>query len=126
MHRASPLRLSAAARGVLALFAAASLPALASTQGVVISQVYGGGGNTGAPYNADFVELLNASSAPVSIGGWSVQYTSATGTGNFGSFVTPLTGTLQPGQYYLVKLASGTVGANLPTPDATGTGTNMS
>ena len=26
---------------------------------VVISQVYGGGGNMGAPYSADFVELFN-------------------------------------------------------------------
>jgi predicted extracellular nuclease len=95
---------------------------------VVISQVYGGGGNSGAPLQNDFVELFNRSSAPVSIAGWSVQYASATGTGNFAANpVVALSGTLQPGQYYLIKLASGgTVGATLPTADATVTTLNMS
>jgi hypothetical protein len=86
---------------------------------VVISQVYGGGGNT---YNADYVELFNRSSAPVSVAGWSVQYASATGTGNFsGNGITALSGTLQPGQYMLVKLASTAGGSPLPAAEATGT-----
>lgn len=93
---------------------------------VVISQVYGGGGNSGAPYQNDFVELFNRSAAPVNITGWSVQYASATGTGNFGANpIAALSGTLQPGQYYLVQLAGGATGAALPAPDATGT-VNMS
>jgi hypothetical protein len=94
---------------------------------VVISQVYGGGGNSGAPLQNDFVELFNRSSAPVTISGWSVQYASATGTGNFSANgVVPLAGTLQPGQYYLVKLASNNtaVGAALPSADATLTSIN--
>src|SRR5580765_4059321 len=94
---------------------------------LVISQVYGGGGNRGAPYRNDFVELFNRSTTTVSLRGMSVQYASATGTGNFGSTaVVVLSGSLAPGQYYLVQQASG--GANgvlLPTPDATGT-VNMS
>ena len=94
---------------------------------VVISQVYGGGGNSNAPLQNDFVELFNRSSAPVSISGWSVQYASATGTGNFGGNpAAGLSGTLQPGQYYLIKLAGGTVGAALPAADATVTSLNMS
>lgn len=97
-------------------------PAIASTSGVVISQVYGGNGNT---YNRDYVELFNAGSAPVSIAGWSVQYASATGPGNFSGGVTPLTGTLQPGQFYLVGLASSAGGAALPAVDASGS-TNIS
>ena len=36
---------------------------------VVISQVYGGGGNSGATYKNDFIELHNISNAPVSIAG---------------------------------------------------------
>jgi hypothetical protein len=44
---------------------------------VVISQVYGGGGNSGAPYQNDFIELFNAGSTPQSLQGWSVQYASA-------------------------------------------------
>lgn len=93
---------------------------------VVISQVYGGGGNSGAPYQNDFVELFNRSAAPVNITGWSVQYASATGTGNFGSNpIAAVSGTLQPGQYYLVQLAGGANGATLPAADAHAT-TNMS
>jgi predicted extracellular nuclease len=97
-----------------ALFAAPAV--LASTSGVVISQVYGGNGNV---YKSDYVELFNAGSAPVSLNGWSIQYASATGTGNF--VATALSNvTLQPGQYHLVKLATVTAGADLPTPDSTG------
>ena len=50
---------------------------------VVISQVYGGGGNSGAPFHNDYIELFNRSNASVSIDGWSVQYASSTGTGSF-------------------------------------------
>ncbi len=85
---------------------------------VVISQIYGGGGNSGAPFTNDFIELFNRSQAPVNIGGWSAQY--ATSTGASWSKVD-LNGTLQPGQYYLIQLAGGANGRPLPTADATGT-----
>ncbi len=62
--------------------------AQAVSTSVVVSQVYGGGGNTGAQYTNDFIELFNLGTSPVSLAGWSVQYTSATGTGNFGSSTT--------------------------------------
>ncbi|MEO8356060.1 MAG: ExeM/NucH family extracellular endonuclease, partial [Chloroflexota bacterium] len=89
---------------------------------VVISQVYGGGGNTGAPYTNDFIELFNRGTSSVSLAGWSVQYTSATGTGNFGATTTQLTelpnASLAPGQYFLIQEAAGTTpSASLPTPD---------
>lgn len=90
----------------------------ASSSGVVISQVYGGNGST---YASDYVELFNAGSAAVDITGWSVQYASATGTGNFSANgVTTLSGTLAAKHYYLVKLAT-TTGTALPAADATGT-----
>ena len=38
--------------------------AAASPSGVVISQVYGGGGNAGATHTHDFVELYNAARHP--------------------------------------------------------------
>ena len=99
---------------------------VAGTPRVRISQVYGGGGNSGAPFRNDFIELYNSGDSPQLLTGWSVQYTSATGTGNFGAnAVVSVTGTLQPGQYYLVQLAGGANGSVLPTPDATGT-INMS
>jgi len=83
---------------------------------VVISQFFGGGGLSGAPYTNDFVELFNRGTAPVNLSGWSVQYASSGGT-NW--LVTPLSNiTLQPGQYYLIQYASGgSVGSSLPTPD---------
>jgi hypothetical protein len=95
-------------------------PLMQTVTYIVISQVYGGGGNSGAPYTNDYVELFNPSDGPLSVNGWSIQYASATG-GSFSNNVATLSGTLAPGQYYLVQLASGgTVGSPLPTPDATG------
>ncbi|MFT3922033.1 MAG: PxKF domain-containing protein [Myxococcales bacterium] len=93
---------------------------------IVISQVYGGGGNSGATFRNDFVELFNRSQSAVTLTDWSVQYASSTGTGNFSANgITVINATLQPGQYYLVQLAGGANGAALPAADATGT-TNLS
>lgn len=89
---------------------------------VLVSQVYGAGGNSGAIYNSDYIELYNRSEAAVDLAGWSVQYASASGT-SWQS--VPLVASLAPGKYYLVKLAGGTTGSALPSPDATGT-INMS
>jgi hypothetical protein len=101
-------------------FAAAMCIAGAADGQVVISQVYGGGGNSGATFTHDFIELKNIGTTPQALDGWSVQWSSATSsTWN----VTPLTNfTLQPGQYYLIQQAQGAGGTTpLPTPDATGT-----
>ena len=103
---------------LLFILAAALLSANAMAQ-VVISQVYGGGGNTGAPYTNDFIEIFNAGSAAQDLTGWSVQYTSSAGT--TWTNTTALTSvTLQPGHYYLVSESSGSAGSALPTPDASG------
>lgn len=86
---------------------------------VVISQIYGGGGNSGATLKHDFIELFNRSGAPVTVNGWTVQYASTTGSS---WQKTALAGTLQPGRYYLVRQAQGSGGSvDLPTPDAAGT-----
>src|SRR6266480_4841721 len=96
-------------------------PVGAVSTGIVISQVYGGGGNGGSTYKNDFIELFNRGAAPVDVTGWSVQYTSAGATAawqvtNLNSF------TIQPGQYYLVQESQGAGGTtNLPTPDTIGT-----
>jgi predicted extracellular nuclease len=92
--------------------------AYAASPDIVISQVYGGGGNTGAQYTNDFIELYNRSTSTVSVAGWTVQYASATGST---WSKTALSGSIAPGRYYLVKEAGGTTGSALPTPDATGT-----
>ncbi|WP_438315246.1 CehA/McbA family metallohydrolase [Sporosarcina sp. FA9] len=86
---------------------------------IVISQVYGGGGNSGAFYKNDFIELYNPTGTAVSLDGWSVQYTSAAGTS--WTNITPLSGTIKAYGYYLIQEAAGTGGTEaLPTPDASG------
>lgn len=99
---------------------AAALPATAAVQ---ISQVYGGGGNSGGLFNADFVELRNTGTTAVSLQGWSLQYASATGSTWGGAQLTPLSGSIAAGGFYLIKLANGsnTAQPSLPTPDAVGT-----
>jgi DNA/RNA endonuclease G (NUC1) len=91
-----------------------------STSTVVISQVYGGGGNSGAFYRNDFIELFNRSTADVDVSGWSVQYASA--AGSF-TAATPISGTIPAGRYLLVQEAAGANASAtpLPAPDATGT-----
>ncbi len=85
---------------------------------VVISEVYGGGGNSGSTLKNDFVELYNPTSLPVDLSGWSVQYASATGSS---WQVTSLTGLIAAHGYFLVQEAAGSGGtANLPAPDGTG------
>ncbi len=95
-------------------------PALAPSpsSSVVIRQVYGGGGNSGATYKSDFIELFNRGDASVDLTGWSVQYAAATGST---WSVTALSGSLAAGHYYLVKEATGSGGTtDLPSPDASG------
>lgn len=99
------------------LFALAPVSTAAAGD-VVISQVYGAGGNAGSTLRNDFIELFNKGSVAVDLTTWSVQYGPTTAS----SWQrTNLTGLIQPGHYYLVQEAQGTGGAqNLPTPDATG------
>ncbi|GAA2738657.1 hypothetical protein GCM10009867_30940 [Pedococcus aerophilus] len=85
---------------------------------VVINEVYGGGGNSGATYKQDFIELANTTSAPISLTGWSVQYASSTGA-NWA--ITPLTGTLPAGGTYVVREAAGTGGTTDVPSDVVGT-----
>ncbi|MDQ5872225.1 MAG: lamin tail domain-containing protein [Acidobacteriota bacterium] len=104
---------------LLLAFLAVTPFAHAVSPNLVISQVYGGGGNSGATLKNDFIELFNRGTTTVSVATWSVQYASSAGS----SWArTNLTGSIAPGQYYLVQQAQGAGGTvNLPTPDATGT-----
>lgn len=92
----------------------------ATSPNIVISQLYGGGGNSGATLINDFVELFNRSAAPVDLTGWGLQYASSTGTTWTSN---TLTGSIAPGGYFLVQLAAGAGGTqNLPAPvSVTGT-----
>lgn len=102
--------------------------AITSIAQVRISQVYGAGGNSGAVFNQDYVELYNAGSTTVSLTGWSVQYASATGPGGSGNWAVDsfANGTsIGAGQYFLVALATGVTGTALPTPDNINTFINL-
>ncbi|WP_197429817.1 ExeM/NucH family extracellular endonuclease [Auraticoccus cholistanensis] len=94
--------------------------ALAAPEGdeVVISEVYGGGGNSGSVYSNDFVELYNPTGEAVTVDGWSLEYFSA--AGGSGGSVT-LQGSVPAGGHYLVQLAAGSQPSQpLPSPDVTG------
>jgi predicted extracellular nuclease len=99
-----------------------------AAQPVRISQVYGGGGNSGAYYRYDYVELFNTSGAAIDIGGWAIVYATST-SGTFGSasnyrVVFPAGATIPACGYYLIQNASGSNSAAAPlpvAPDVTGT-----
>jgi hypothetical protein len=91
---------------------------------VKISQVYGGGGNSGSTFKNDFIEIFNQSATTLDVSNWSVQYSSATAStwSVTNMCAQNSTCTILPGHYYLVQESAGAGGfAPLPTPDATGT-----
>lgn len=103
------------------LVLALSTSAAFASNPVRISQVYAGGGNSGAVYNQDFVELFNSSAVAVDISGWSLQYGSATGTTTMGSctgcfYQFPVGSSIGPCKYLLV----GGCGSSCPGPGPNG------
>ena len=102
--------------GATALLTAAPASAISTT--VVISELYGGGGNSGAKYTHDFIELGNASAGVVDLTGWKAVYFNSGGTF---SNTTDLSGSISSKGHYLIQEAKGTGGDTaLPAPDATG------
>jgi len=97
---------------------------------VKISQIYGGGGNSGSTYKNDFIELYNTSTMPVDISGWSVQFTGPTAAfaaQTTTTSPTPLTtvipagSIIQPGHYFLIQESQGAGGTTTnPPADLTG------
>lgn len=72
---------------------------------LVVSQVYGGGGNAGAPLLHDFVELHNPGPTAVNLGGKALQFASAAGT-TWTVQALPSVA-IPPGGYFLVREAAG-------------------
>lgn len=94
-------------------------PAVASAEGstLVISEVYGAGGNPGAAFNADFVELYNPTGHTLALEGLSVHFRSATGRFSVQPFA--LHGSLPAHRHFLIRMSGvHSTGARLPTPDA--------
>ncbi len=120
--RSTKARIALAIAGLaLAAVAVVAAPGSAAPSGgLVINEVYGGGGNSGATYTNDFIEITNRSNAPVSVDGWSVQYHSSSASGAWQ--ITQLSGTIAPGAFYLVGEAQGSGGTQpLPPTQASGT-----
>jgi predicted extracellular nuclease len=82
---------------------------------LVISQIYGGGGNSGSLFTNDFIEIFNNSPSVADLSSFSVQYASHSATT---WHKTDLSDTLDPYHYYLIQEAGGSNGTTpLPTPD---------
>ena len=112
-------RLPQARYALFALFLTLMLTAQAwaGSTSVVITQIYGAGGNSGAVLDSDFVELFNLGSTPVSLNGWSIQYISSAGTAATSGTAYNLPNvTLAPGQYFMMKGATGTTCTASTTP----------
>lgn len=71
------------------------------SNGMVISQIFTGGGNANGTYERDYVVLYNRGSTPVTLTGWTLQYAGA--TANAWS-VVDLSGTVQPAHSLLIGL----------------------
>ena len=108
---------------LLLLASALIVPSAAGsgTGAIVIGQLYASGGNAGAAFTHDYVELFNRGASAVSLTGWSLQYATAAGTS---WSATALSGSIPAGGSYLVHLASGANGSAPPAADASGT-TNL-
>lgn len=105
---------------LVAVSGLSSIPANANRDGtaLVINEVYGAGGNNGALFNADFVELYNPTAAPLSLDGLALHYRSAGGGSGGAPFA--LSGSVAAKSTYLVQMSNpGANGAALPTPNAT-------
>ena len=121
------MKLSVSAFFIVLIFLSASF-ASKTYAAVVINEVYGAGGNSGATYNQDFVELYNNGTVSVDITGFSLQYASATGSfGTIGCNITAPDTIIEAGTYFLIATgsASMTNGIALPTPNATCSGISM-
>ncbi len=122
-----------AALALSGLTALTATPAQAASSGIIINEVYGGGGSTSASaaYKADFVELLNPTAVPQSLNGLSLQYRSGTyATGTPAVLALPNV-SVPAGSKYLVQVSSNLCsgnpcgGADVPSPDFSGTTLNM-
>lgn len=105
--------------GVAGAFVLTAIPAAFATPSatLVISEVYGGGGNSGATLTRDFIELGNAGSASQDLSGYSVQYLPGSPSASSQWGVTALTGSVAAGGRFLIAEAAGTGGTvALPTP----------
>ncbi|MFJ7727984.1 CehA/McbA family metallohydrolase, partial [Neobacillus sp. NPDC097160] len=85
---------------------------------VVISQVYGGGGNKDAIYSNDFIELYNPTNQDVDLKDWSVQYASTKGNTWKLTSISGEKTTIKAHGYFLIQGVAGTTVKDKPLPEA--------
>lgn len=112
---------------------AVTVKAAVAVQGsLLIYEVYGGGGDSGAVFKNDYVVLYNGTNATVDLANYTLHYSGATSTFGTANNVT-MTGTLEAGKFIVVKLGGNTNanGIDLPHVGVTagittyGSGMNM-
>ncbi len=117
-----PIHLLTRVAPLLAALVFAPLVGWGQSTTIVISQVFGAGGNnTTSSYRNDYVELFNKSASTVSLNGYTLQYASASGAFSVIVTFTSLQ-SIAAGKYFLVQLASGgnATPPTIPTADASG------
>ncbi len=82
---------------------------------VLINQIYGGGGNIGATWNTDVIQLINIGSTSIDLSGYAIQYASAAGS-SWNVDPIPTGTTIEPGAILNILLTSGSNGSNPPAP----------
>jgi len=82
---------------------------------VLINEIYGGGGNIGATWTHDVVQLKNISGSTVDLTGYAIQYASEGGS-SWNVDLIPAGTTIGSGAILNVMLISGVNGATPPAP----------
>ncbi|MCA1614627.1 MAG: lamin tail domain-containing protein [Acidobacteria bacterium] len=114
---------AAAALVALCLFTprtpAAHAQTISGSPNLVISQVYTRGGEPGASYQKDFVEIFNRGAEPVDMNNYALHMSTISGPASvFVRFASSRGIVVQPGRYLLIGLkGDGAVGQPLPAPD---------
>src|ERR1019366_1189662 len=101
--------------------AASTLSVHATSTTLVIAEVYGGGGNSGAYWKNDYIVIYNRGTTSVDVNGWSVQYASSTGSTWSGTTLATSSKIIPPGAYFLVVEGPGSAGTPLTGGGVTGT-----
>ncbi len=81
---------------------------LTSIPDVIITQVYGGGGNSGATFKSDFIELFNTTNSDINITGWCLYYLAATSSATTTKYEFSTNTIIKAGKHFALKCADGT------------------
>jgi hypothetical protein len=114
-------RVTAFAALALILFAPSSLAVRAQTisgsPDLVISQVYTRGGEPGASFRSDFVEIFNRGTEPVDMSGYGLHIATISGPASLiVRFSSTRSVVVQPGRYLLIGLKGDSSGGGQPLP----------